>query len=126
MSASAPTRSSRWSTGCWRTPGPGRRRRPAQDRVARHRVGRAAARERATLLARLDEIAYAVADGDLTGPQAKRATERVNEKIADLDRRQQDQEPLRVFDGLPLGKPEVADAIEQLSPDRLRAVMKVL
>ncbi|MGD1240216.1 hypothetical protein [Mycobacterium seoulense] len=75
----------------------------------------------ATLLARLDEIADAVADGDLTPPQAKRATERVNEKLADIDRRQQDQERLRVFDGLPLGKPEVAEAIEKLSADRLRA-----
>lgn len=82
--------------------------------------------ERATLLARLDEIADAVADGDLTPSQAKRATERVNDKIADLDRRQCDQDRLRVFDGLPLGTPEVAAAIEQLTPDRLRAVLAVL
>lgn len=82
--------------------------------------------ERTTLLARLDEIADAMADGDLTGPQAKRATERVNDKLAAIDRRQQDQERLRVFDGLPLGKPEVAEAVRELSADRLRAVMAVL
>ncbi|OSC22104.1 serine recombinase [Mycobacterium vulneris] len=82
--------------------------------------------ERATLLARLDEIADAVADGDLTPPQARRATERVNEKLAAIDGRQQDQERLRVFDGLPLGRPEVAETIEKLSPDRLRAVLAVV
>ena len=82
--------------------------------------------ERATLLARLDEIADERADGDLTGAQAKRATERVNGKLAELDRREQDAERLRVFADLPLGTPEVADAIGKLSPDRLRAVLAVL
>jgi Recombinase/Resolvase, N terminal domain len=37
--------------------------------------------ERATLLARLDEIADERADGLLTGPRAKRATDRVNEPL---------------------------------------------
>ena len=31
-----------------------------------------------------------------------------------------------MFDGLPLGQPEVADAVARLSPDRLRAVLDVL
>ena len=31
-----------------------------------------------------------------------------------------------MFDGLPLGRAEVADAIEKLSPDRFRAVLDVL
>ena len=31
-----------------------------------------------------------------------------------------------MFDGLPLGTPEVADAVSRLSPDRLRAVLDVL
>ena len=31
-----------------------------------------------------------------------------------------------MFDGIPLGKPEVADAIASLSPDRFRAVLDVL
>ena len=31
-----------------------------------------------------------------------------------------------MFDGLPLGQPEVADAVARLSPDRLRAVLAVL
>ena len=82
--------------------------------------------ERATLLARLDEIADERADGLLTGAQAKRATDRVTERLADVDAREQDAERLRVFADLPLGTPEVADAIEKLSPDRLRAVLDVL
>ena len=56
----------------------------------------------------------------------KISTDVINEKLAKLQLRQQDQERLRVFDGLPLGQPEVADAVAQLSPDRLRAVLSVL
>ena len=62
----------------------------------------------------------------LTGQQAKTATDVVKADIAKLELRQQDQERLRVFDGLPLGKPEVADAVAGLSPDRFRAVLDVL
>jgi DNA invertase Pin-like site-specific DNA recombinase len=82
--------------------------------------------ERLALLGRLDEIADERADGLLTGQQAQRATARITDKLDAIERRQQDQERLRVFDGLPLGKPEVADAIKELSPDRLRAVIDVL
>ena len=42
------------------------------------------------------------ASGDLTGPQAKIATAIVNDKIAAVQRRQQDAERLRVFADLPL------------------------
>lgn len=82
--------------------------------------------ERMTLLARLDEIADERADGVLTGKQAQRATERIQAKLDDIERRQQDGERVRVFDGIPLGKPEVAAAIEGLSADRFRAVLDVL
>jgi DNA invertase Pin-like site-specific DNA recombinase len=82
--------------------------------------------ERLALLGRLDEIADERADGLLTGQQAQRATARITDKLDAIERRQQDQERLQVFDGLPLGKPEVADAIKELSPDRLRAVIDVL
>ncbi|NDJ90577.1 recombinase family protein [Mycolicibacter kumamotonensis] len=82
--------------------------------------------ERATLLSRLDEIADERADGLLTGAQARRATERITEKLEALEARQADQERLRVFDGIPLGTTEVAAAVEKLSPDRLRAIMDVL
>lgn len=82
--------------------------------------------ERLALLRRLDEIADERADGLLTGQQAQRATARINDKLDAIDRQHQDAERLRVFDGLPLGKPEVAEAVNQLSPDRLRAVISVL
>lgn len=62
----------------------------------------------------------------LTGEQAKIATDLVMEEIAGLERRQQDQERLRVFDGIPLGTPEAEPAIKALSPDRFRAVVNML
>ncbi|MGV0070711.1 recombinase family protein [Mycobacterium colombiense] len=79
-----------------------------------------------TLLNRLDEIADERADGLLTGKQAQRATDRINEKLAAIERRQQDAERLRVFDGLDLGKPQVQAQVRKLSPDRFRAVVSVL
>lgn len=82
--------------------------------------------DKQVLLSRLDEIADERADGLLTGPQAKRATDRITEKLGVLERREQDAERLRVFDQIPLGTPEVADAVARLSPDRLRAVLDVL
>ena len=62
----------------------------------------------------------------LTGEQAKIATDLIRDDIAKLERRQQDRERLRVFDGIPLGTPEAAAAIRELSPDRFRAVLDVL
>jgi DNA invertase Pin-like site-specific DNA recombinase len=82
--------------------------------------------ERATLLARLDEIAAERADGLIDGKGYRTMTERINEKLQALEGRQQDQEKLRVFDGIPLGTTEVAEAIGRLSPDRFRAVLDVL
>jgi DNA invertase Pin-like site-specific DNA recombinase len=82
--------------------------------------------KRLALLGRLDEIADERADGLIDGVGYRKMTERINEKLDAIERRQQDAERLRVFDGLPLGKPEVVDAIKELSPDRLRAVIDVL
>ena len=79
-----------------------------------------------TLLTRLDEIADERADGLLTGPQARRATERIQARLDEIEQRQQDQERLRVFDGIPLGTPQAANAIRNLSPDRFRAALAVL
>jgi DNA invertase Pin-like site-specific DNA recombinase len=62
----------------------------------------------------------------LTGQQAKIATDLINEDIAKLERRQQSQERLRVFDGLNLGTPDVEIGIRALNPDRFRAVVNVL
>lgn len=62
----------------------------------------------------------------LTGEQAKVATDLINEDIAKLEARQQDQKRLRTFDGIPLGTPLVEAAIAALSPDRFRTVLDVL
>ncbi|OLT50839.1 serine recombinase [Gordonia sp. CNJ-863] len=82
--------------------------------------------QRATLLARLDDIADERADGLLTGAQAKRATDRITEQIRSLEVQAHDAEKVRVFDGLPLGTDDVVAAVESLSPDRLRAILGVL
>ena len=79
-----------------------------------------------TLAEQLDSIGVERAEGLLTGRQAKIATDLITAKITTLQRRQQDCERLRVFDGIPLGRPEVAAAIAALSPDRYRAVLDVL
>jgi DNA invertase Pin-like site-specific DNA recombinase len=79
-----------------------------------------------TLYEELEKIGVERGQRLLTGQQAKIATDLVNDDIAKLERRQQDGERLRVFADLPLGKPELCDAITQLSPDRFRAVLDVL
>lgn len=79
-----------------------------------------------TLAAELDNIGIERAEGLLTGRQAKIATDRINQKLDTIRAWQTDQERLRVFDGLPLGKPEVSAAVDKLSPDRFRAVLDML
>jgi DNA invertase Pin-like site-specific DNA recombinase len=83
-------------------------------------------RELATLHKELHQIGVERGQRLLTGEQAQTATAVINEDIKVLERRQQDAERLRVFDGIPLGTPQVADAIEKLTPDRFRAVLAVL
>ncbi|CAN5757594.1 recombinase family protein [soil metagenome] len=65
-------------------------------------------------------------DGVIDGQRLAGRTARVTEKLAVIERVEQDQERVRVLDGLPLGTPEVADAIRELSPDRFRAVINLL
>lgn len=78
------------------------------------------------LYGELDKLAEERAEGLLTGRQVKISTDRISEKISTLQRQQQDQEGMRVLDGIPLGQPEVASAVEALSPDRFRAIVDVL
>jgi hypothetical protein len=82
--------------------------------------------EKAALFTKLDELAVERAQGLLTGRQVQIATEVVQQQIDALTRKEEDQERLRVFDGIPLGKPEAAAAVKRLSPDRFRAVLDVL
>ncbi len=79
-----------------------------------------------TLNAEIDNLAVERAEGLLTARQVQIATAVIEEKLAAIEARQHDQERLRVFDGIPLGTPEVAEKVARLSPDRLRAVLAVL
>ncbi|HTX93999.1 MAG TPA: recombinase family protein [Mycobacterium sp.] len=91
-----------------------------------HQQAEAQRGELSTLYARLESIGVAVGEGDLTPKQARAATETVQAKIDDLTRAQQDSERLQVFDGIPLGSPEAAEKVAALTPDRYRAVLRVL
>jgi DNA invertase Pin-like site-specific DNA recombinase len=77
-----------------------------------------------TLHGEIEAIGTERGEGLLTGQQAKTATDIVIGKIKALEHR--DAERLRIFADLPLGAPEVAAAIDRLSPDRFRAVLDVL
>lgn len=79
-----------------------------------------------TLYGELENIGIERGQRLLTGQQAKVATDQVNADIAKLERRQQDQERLRVLDGIPVGKPGAAAAVKKLTPDRFRSVMDLL
>jgi DNA invertase Pin-like site-specific DNA recombinase len=79
-----------------------------------------------TLLAEIDQLAVDRVEGLLTSRQVQIGTTLIEQKLAAIEARQADQERVRVFDGLPLGTPEVVDAVKRLSPDRYRAVIDVL
>ena len=66
------------------------------------------------------------ADGLLTGRQAKIATDRINEKLAKLERVNRIRNGCACSTAFRSGSREVADAVERLSPDRFRAVLDVL
>lgn len=82
--------------------------------------------EKATLYKRLDEMAVERAQGLMTGRQLQVASDVVQQQIEAIDRKEQDQERLRVFDGIPLGTPQAVAAVQDLSADRFRAVVNVL
>lgn len=85
--------------------------------------------ERLTLLARLDTAADDYADGQLDGRGYARVRERIEAQLAELDHAEADAERVRVLDGIPLGTPEVAGAVEKLAdeqPDRYRAILDLL
>ena len=80
----------------------------------------------ANFYAERQNIGLERAKGLLTGEQAQIATQYLNDQIAELERQQQDDERLRVFEDIPLGRPEVHDKIQQLPAGRYRAVLDVL
>ncbi|BBZ41148.1 recombinase family protein [Mycobacterium conspicuum] len=83
-------------------------------------------REKETLYARRQQLAVDYARGVLDGDQVQIATATINSDIAELERQEQDDEKLRVFDGVPLGKPEVREAVDKLTHDRFRRVVDLL
>ncbi|OPX12061.1 recombinase family protein [Mycobacterium sp. AT1] len=82
--------------------------------------------EKQRLYAQIREAEAEYDDGVIDGRRLAARKERVTEKLDAIERRQMDQDRLRVFDGLPLGTPEVTARVRALSPDRLRAVIDVL
>lgn len=82
--------------------------------------------EKTVLYERLNQFAIERAKGEMTGAQVRTATEYVQAQIDAIEAQERDQEKLRLFDQIPLGKPQVKAAIESLSPDRLRAVVSIL
>lgn len=97
-------------------------------KVAAHDVAEAERlrAEKQRLYAQIREAEAEYDDGVIDGRRLAARKERVTEKLDTIERRQMDQERLRVFDGLPLGTPDVAERLRALSPDRLRAVIDVL
>ncbi len=82
--------------------------------------------EKAALYGELTNLAVERANGLLTGQQVKIASEIVQQKIDAIERKEEDAERVRVFDGIPLGTPEAGAAVEALTPDRFRAVLRVV
>lgn len=82
--------------------------------------------EKQTLYAQIRDAEAEYDDGVIDGRRLQARKDRVAEKLDTIERRQQDQERLRVFDGIPLGTPQVAAAVRKLTPDRFRAVLGVL
>jgi hypothetical protein len=82
--------------------------------------------EKQTLYGRIRAANAEYDDGIIDGRHLAARTERVNEKLAVIEAQLNDSERCRVFEGLPLGTPEVFDAVKRLSPDRLRAVIGVV
>lgn len=82
--------------------------------------------QRRTLVTRRGEIADERADGLIDGPGYRRIVERIDREIEAIDAQQADAERVRIFDGLPLGTPEVAAKVQALTHDRYRAVVGVL
>jgi hypothetical protein len=82
--------------------------------------------EKQSLYAQIRSAEAEYDDGVIDGRRLAGRIERVKQKLGTIERQRQDQEKLRVFDGLPLGTPEVEDAVQKLSADRFRAVIDVL
>jgi hypothetical protein len=85
--------------------------------------------ETAVLMASIAAANTEYDDGLIDGQRLAGRTARAKEKLAAIEAQQQDAERVRVLDGLPIGTPEVATALNKLlerSPDRYRAVVNLV
>ena len=80
----------------------------------------------ATLNDRLVELGVERAQGLLTGTQVRAATEVIEKQLAAIEAARRDRDKVAVFDGIRLGTPDAVKDIDELTPDRLRAVIDVL
>lgn len=84
------------------------------------------AAQRAELTNKLNEIADALADGDIDRDQAKRGTARVRAKLAELDKAERaDRKPVAALAEL-AGKGNARELFDALELDRRRAVIDAL
>lgn len=86
-------------------------------------------KEAKQLLDDLDQLAVDRAQHLLTSRQVKISTDIILEKLAVIERQQQDEDRVRVFEGLSLGTADVITEIKQLatdSPGRFRAIIDML
>lgn len=82
--------------------------------------------EKSDLYTELDNLAVERAQGLLTGRQVQIATEVIQQKLDAIEHDERDAEKVRLLDGIPLGTDAAIDAVNQLSPDRFRAVLDML
>lgn len=82
--------------------------------------------EKSVLYAQIAKANDEYDNGIIDGARLAGRKEKVNEKLAVIERKEQDAEMLRVFDGIPVGTPAAVDAVKRLSDDRFRAVIDVL
>jgi DNA invertase Pin-like site-specific DNA recombinase len=75
---------------------------------------------------RMDELATAFADGELTASQIRTATQRLRDKLDAVEAKMTDASKAHVYADLPLGTDRVQGAFQKLDTDRQRAVINAL
>jgi DNA invertase Pin-like site-specific DNA recombinase len=76
--------------------------------------------------ARMDELATAFADGELTAAQIRTATQRLRDKLDAVESKMMDASKVSVFADIPLGTDQVRAAFGKLDVDRQRAIIGAL
>ena len=79
-----------------------------------------------TLNERLAGLGRDHGNGLLSALQVKEASDVINAQLAEIENARRDRDKARTFDGIRLGTPEAIDDVQELTPDRLRAVIAVI